>query len=347
MRARGGGGGVQVDPYDERFFRPATQEEVTKLATAPAYVSAGSHEGITFRVDRNTTPMDWRVRQFPEGWEVRSILVSSHTSFVDWAKGYYGYDVVPQDPTTIPAVLRGEGSYPGKYGFILKNGDDAQVFTRTNPNRKWDWYSLGGRWTGFFLLRKSAWGRLGKPGLMTDAAPAGRADMCRIGDVDLDGMRDLRGADAAEEFDAYAPCWAGGPIPSWREVLAHYDGTVGVEPQLPGGVDAAREAYRNNRVVEAITEIDRARRDGLTWGMDDLRQYFHGGDRAAFIEEARARAGVTFAVLKDGVWYEKGKMGWWGCVTGEMEQATWNKQFSDLLNGLDPSTLVSVYDVHI
>lgn len=52
--------------------------------------------------------------------------------------------------------------------------------------RKWDWYLIGGRWTGYFRLRPGGSGTLGDPGLMTPPAPAGHADQCRWGDVDWD-----------------------------------------------------------------------------------------------------------------------------------------------------------------
>ncbi|NCQ50294.1 hypothetical protein GW796_00025 [archaeon] len=40
------------------------------------------------------------------------------------------------------------------------------------------------------------------------------------------------------------------------------------------------------------------------------------------IEAARAEYN-SLQVVKDGQWYQKGEMGWWGCSTDEMTQDEW------------------------
>jgi hypothetical protein len=77
------------------------------------------------------------------------------------------------------------------------------------------------------------------------------------------------------------------------------------------------------------------------------------GDKDNYIPETRKeflkrRAGFsTFAVIKDGEWYEKGEMGWFACVTDEKDPDEWTKQFNKLLDELPGDTLLSVYDCHI
>jgi len=53
----------------------------------------------------------------------------------------------------------------------------------------------------------------------------------------------------------------------------------------------------------------------------------------------------TFAVLMDGEWYERGTMGWWGCVSDEKDD--WNEQFAKLFNNLDGEKYITVVDCHI
>lgn len=36
---------------------------------------------------------------------------------------------------------------------------------RDNPNAKWDWYSLGGRWSGMIKVKKGKYGQHGSPGV--------------------------------------------------------------------------------------------------------------------------------------------------------------------------------------
>ena len=78
-----------------------------------------------------------------------------------------------------------------------------------------------------------------------------------------------------------------------------------------------------------------------------------GKDAEHYVPETREqflkrRAAVgTFAVLKDGKWYEKGEMGWWGCVSNEKDVDEWNDQFDKLISELPDETLLSLYDCHI
>lgn len=113
-----------------------------------------------------------------------------------------------------------------------------------NPNSKWDWYLVGGRWTGFFKLKDGANGSHGEPGLMTDPPEAGTADIVKLGDL--------------------------------------------AEPP---------------------------RR--------------------------------TFAVVKDGKWYERGRMGWWAMVSDEKAEEAWESEFHNLLDGLPEDTTLTIVDCHI
>jgi hypothetical protein len=67
--------------------------------------------------------------------------------------------------------------------------------------------------------------------------------------------------------------------------------------------------------------------------------------REEFEEKARRESFQTFAVVKDGKWYEKGEMGWWGIVTNETDD--WSTKFSELIEGLSPETFLAVVDCHI
>ena len=56
---------------------------------------------------------------------------------------------------------------------------------------------------------------------------------------------------------------------------------------------------------------------------------------------------ATFAIIKDGKWYEKGEMGWWGCVGNEKEQDHWNEEFAKLFDAIPDDEIVTVVDCHI
>lgn len=55
-----------------------------------------------------------------------------------------------------------------KYGYVLldESGEVSKVFERTNPNCKWDWYVIGGRWQGFLKLKEGRTGEVGELSLL-------------------------------------------------------------------------------------------------------------------------------------------------------------------------------------
>lgn len=121
-------------------------------------------------------------------------------------------------------------------------GPDGEVYSTYNPKSKWDWYSLGGRWSGLIKLKEGATGIEGRSGV--------------------------------------------------------FDNETGIDQALKGDIA----------------------------NLDEIQ---------------------TFAVLKDGEWYENGKMGWWGMVSDEKEADKWEAEYKKLLDGLPDDTLISIYDCHI
>lgn len=198
-----------------------------------------------------------------------------------------------------------------------------------NPNRKWDWYQVGGRWTGYFKLKPGAYGETGRPGLMTARAKAGYADSCRVGDIDVEAMRAEAQASAAAQYDAFHAVLAGRELPDFEKLLAEH------------GNDAseARKAYWGHPVIKEL----QASREFSPFEYET----YATTDRETYLRRARDGAISTFAVLKDGAWYERGSMGWWGRVADEADADTWNAQFSAFFDSLPPDTVVSVVDCHI
>ncbi len=55
---------------------------------------------------------------------------------------------------------------------------------------------------------------------------------------------------------------------------------------------------------------------------------------------------ATFAVLKDGQWYERGNK-WFGIARHEKPNDAWLKEFEQLLADVSDDTLLTVVDCHI
>ena len=248
-----------------------------------------------------------KVLEIPPGWPKVEVLVSQVETAAEWVAGYYGHAIVPygQSPDL-------EG--PHKYGYTLVDaaGEMVATFDRTNPNKKWDWYEVGGRWSGFFKTF------------------VGKVDQCRKGLVDIEGMRNEAGVKAAEKFDKFLWLSAGcAPLVPWAVVN---------EWMFKDDMEAARKYYGDQPIVKAFRADEEAR----WWNLED----FECG-REKYIQDAREKALRTFAVVKDGQWYEKGKMGWWACVADEKDEEKWTAEFNTLIDGLPDDTLLTIVDCHI
>jgi len=212
----------------------------------------------------------------------------------------------------------------------IEQGDKLGYMCTYNPSSKWDWYSLGGRWTGFFKVKPGAQAKVGEPGVFDNSADPGTADQLRLQDIDWEAMH--------EEAEIMAHCMytemelntAGleRPAEAWIQCRERFD-----------NIDEAREAFHKNAWVAVA---------GKATFADPVEHYcILNGGRDTFVKKAKHSVGVPFAVLMDGVWYERGSMGWWGAVSGEQDMDEWCIQVDQLMRDLPGDTLVSLYDCHI
>lgn len=290
--------GEIVSAYDERFYRPARPGE--------------EHSGGRYG----------KVRELPAGlvpYEAR------FESVADWAD-YNGSKVLR--PGEEPDL---EGDH--KFGYVRVDdaGQIVNAVDRTNPNAKWDWWTVGGRWSGFLKLKPGAEGSVGEPGVMGSRFASGddRADQARKGDIDFAGMRDQAGDKAAALWDKANAITGGQSWDSWEKVRET------VKP-----IEAAREFYHQQPAVAALKAGDR---EAFGWDLDDAL----AGTREAYVQTARNKALSTFAVLSRGEWTERGRMGWFACVSDEMDRGRWDQLFNDMLDGLPDDTLLTIVDCHI
>lgn len=226
-------------------------------------------------------------------------------------------------------------------GEAIFDGDRIGYLSTYNPRSKWDWYSLGGRWTGFWPLKAAvgADAKLGRPGVLGNVAARLTSDIARKRDIDFD----LRIRDKeldAECFYTKVEAILGGlpesditgfrPWPELRE-------------SMPDDIDSARRAYHAQPLVRAFrTSPDR----NMHWiDIEDL--HLNEGGRVRYVTEARENALSTFAVLDGADWYERGDMGWFGLIADEKPPEDWHEIFQRLLDSVPDDGWLAVYDLHI
>ncbi|TDW65380.1 hypothetical protein EDF57_103564 [Novosphingobium sp. PhB55] len=206
-------------------------------------------------------------------------------------------------------------------------------YNRTNPEKKWDWWVVGGRWGGMLRLKSGATGTLGRPGTfgrMRDEP--GTADSAQLAAIDVEGMRSEARSRHGVRWDRVDSAMQGLPqIVSWDEIREQH------KPDF----DAARTAYRTQPGVEAIRK---AFPDHF-----DIDEEVRASkmSRDDYVAAGAASALTTFAVVKDGKWFERGRMGWWAVVQDEKGEDAWDAEFAALLDGLPDTAHLTVVDCHI
>lgn len=249
------------------------------------------------------------------------------------------------------------------YGGWKRNA--AGRFTQhTNPNKHWDWWQIGGRWTGHFA-----------PGYKPDKDPENRrtcrlcfgtgkrpdmkcengcngcrgtgietkwpsewrnvGNQTRVGDLLLDDLRTAAEQRAAKRYDTFKTLLNGRTLPDFEWLSARYP------------IEEARSRYWADPAMQAIAAGD------FHFDLDAYRAAPTGDGRiyikvrSEVLAAARANALVTFAVVKDGKWFEKGTMGWWAIVTASKEDEVWQAEFAKLLDGLPKDYWLTIVDAHI
>lgn len=251
------------------------------------------------------------------------------------------------------------------YGSIKINDKFGYYY---NPNSKWDWKQLGGRWSGFFKLKNI--GQISIPteedisqfvehisaicniqeenifnyiGLYQEFLE-GKIDFHKLMERKLEDSDYLVGYYLEKEIETFLKV----KYPDSNSEVG--DLGLGVSPPKVGWVD---QTYKKDVDFETM-EKERELKVRGNWHDAQKekpnQRAFYYGIKENDIEESyveRNKRFSTFAVVKDGEWYERGDMGWWGCVTDEKEPGRWEEEFNKLLNSVSDDTLLSMYDCHI
>ena len=344
--------------YKPEFLRDPTPEEAPKVGMGSGFGDGLHWVNEDWKDGRGYRAKVW---QTPDGLTKVEVPRNTVETFAEFCADYYGHEIVDfgEEPDRAD-------KHTHKYGYTIvdENGEVVKTIDRTNPNAKWDWYSVGGRWNGFFKLKvvdhkevrypdgaiffekRYATGVLGNEGAHFGDTPErpgeDRADILMKGDIDVEGMRNEAGEKAADRWDRFHAIIAGLPEPlTWKQMQEkHQTGETDENGEPKTDWEAARTEFHAQPAVLALRNSKD--RDAIWWEVDDYMV-----PREQFIQQIRDYAICTFALVKDGKWYERGKMGWWALVSNEKDKDEWIRQFTALFNSLPDDTLLAVVDCHI
>lgn len=208
---------------------------------------------------------------------------------------------------------------------------------------KWDWWTVGGRWTGWFRVRPEYVGHgdviNGEPGLLTEANTD--EDWCDGGPkrvLDFKRTRDWRQVDEALLYSKFHKLIEGTPDAElWSSFIAQH------EADKDGySIKQARREYHAQPRVQALRDTE------FDWSTSESLERFQR-PREEVLARAAACAVPGFATLTlDGQWKEPGKMGWFGMSTdtpeSQDEYYAWANEYVD---SLDDEIVLVIVDVHI
>lgn len=191
-------------------------------------------------------------------------------------------------------------------------GPDGEVYSTRNPQSKWDWYQIGGRYAGQITVKAGveieepnfSWGwdeeevkKITEEGHSTDSA--------YVRDIDFSKMHRTE-----EEYNDSLRVW---------ELIVEEK-----KPKTSKEKDIVKFSF-----YKPSYYVDRYK------------------NKETF---AKCRSSFSmWAVVKDGVWYEKGEMGWFAMSDETHDEAVdWEMNFFDrFIKDLPEDTLLTVVDCHI
>ena len=184
-----------------------------------------------------------------------------------------------------------------------------------NPKAKWDWYSIGGRWEGFFNMKDGT-----------------KANSGLIKDIDFISKKQKLVNEADKRFDDAMELMGKtlNTLKPWKYFR---------EEKYPDDNNKAMEVYNNQEAVKLF-------RQSVLCGFGDGPEEFLC-TKEKYLDEVNNNAGVTYAFLIDGDWVERGEMEWFGMSSNEIDKDKWDEKFQEMLNSLPETERLTLVDCHI
>ncbi len=218
-----------------------------------------------------------------------------------------------------------------------------------NENAKYDWWEIGGRWSGYLRMKRKpspasiADGTVGfgEPGVVGKPQ---RDPLCcdwaPVSWIDWEGMRGKDFTKALESFRAVKACQVEAEAMDVQAHLGEFRADFLSLLERDKNWEGTLHEYTKQRLLGRVLQ----RENIFLWGDDSLLAL----SEKEFILKQKARA-LTFAfVTSDGEWVERAQMGYWALTTNPNEgydAAFWS--FVGELEKSSPNQRVYLVDAHI
>lgn len=207
-----------------------------------------------------------------------------------------------------------DNEYGDEEDFYIREND--KIYKITNPNAKWDWYQIGGRYSDFM------------PSYMFNTMSQYMNSNLIFQKKDVDfGINDNKKSIVHQLFEEIK---------------------VFVDEMYKNGIDLLHLNEEGSTLYKYFTRLKNS--DILSDNVSDALCYagFYNIIKGDITEEKyidKYLKNTPFALLYNGEWYEYGKLGWWATVSGENDN--WDNDFLKIWETIPDDYWIVVVDYHI
>lgn len=256
--------------------------------------------------------------------------------FEKWLEGWCGRKTLTEGDSP-------DLSDTHKYGYTVfdAEGKFLKTVRRTNPNSKWDYWRIGGRYRAKLQVKQGVTSALStdpswefRPEFNNGREIPQGFDQARVGDIDREAMKQKAIKGRIEWFEECET----------KSGLSREDFITGIKQKK----DAHDEWMKLNEKPRG-GEYDKwlkskgyhlaSKASKPNWDLPDLQGM-------SFEDWAKSAPSLTsFALVKDGKWFARGEMGWWAVVRDENDD--WDAEFQKLFASLDDDKWITFLDCHV
>jgi hypothetical protein len=209
-----------------------------------------------------------------------------------------------------------------------------------NPNAKWDWWQLGGRWHGSLPVKPSAENvTTGSASLLSadPSYPQNQVDACQVSDLDLDEIAKQTREGAEKWWDSYQLYRSG-----------DYDKNAKENRMLDYNI---RSTALSLGILQVKQHSDLKEGDEPTPFKDDMYDVYRALTKDEFLEEYMEEFNPvqTHSALDVHGWHEPGQMGWfaYSSETPEEKMKFVKEFYRRFVKEIDSDDWLAVVDCHI
>lgn len=199
-----------------------------------------------------------------------------------------------------------DGTY--MYYTLNKDGTVKNVIRRTNPDARWDWYEIGGRFEGKLITNDNV-----------------KTNQARVKDINLKASYQAGLEVYLKKYEQlHAHPSAMKDFKTFKEILAK-----STDEETAKKLFWAQEAQRiYNHPLEGLPE-------------------YYKLEKPQFETYIREHYVFCWNYVLKGKWHAGAEFGWFGLnnVTSEKSRE-WNLHLNELFNNLNPETWLTIVDVH-